>query len=57
MEPSDILTYFNTAGVVGVLVYQLWRMETGKLISRDVVDEIITAVVKRVLDELGTDRN
>lgn len=49
---EEVLTYINSAGIIGVLVYQLWRMETGHLISRDVLDEIITAVVQRVLEEL-----
>lgn len=52
MSPEELLTYINTGGLVAVLVYQLWRMETGKLISRDVLDEIIAAVVQRVLEEL-----
>lgn len=53
MEFPDLLTMINTGGLVAVLVYQLWRMETGKIVSRDVLDEIITAVVAKVMEELG----
>lgn len=56
MTPPEILTYINTGGIIAVLVYFLWLGITGKVVSRNVLDEIITAVVKAVMDELNDKR-
>ena len=38
---------------VGALAFIVWCFVAGHVISRKVLDEIITAVVKQVLEELG----
>lgn len=56
MEATEILTLINTGGLVGALVYGIWLGLTGRVIPRDLLDEIITSVVREVIKQLREER-
>lgn len=56
MEATEILTLINTGGLVGALVYGIHLGLTGRVIPRDMLDEIIVAVVREVIAQLREER-
>lgn len=56
MTPSEILTLLNTGGLVAALVYGLHLGLSGRVIPRDLLDEIISSVVREVLANLDEEK-
>ena len=40
MELSELFKYLNTGGVVGVLVFVIWAVYAGKLVTRREFDDL-----------------
>lgn len=57
MDAAEILTYINTGGIVAVLVWMVHLGLTGKVVPRDLLDEVISSVVREVLRELNGDNS
>lgn len=52
MDLQQLLPLINTGGVVALLLFQALLFFRGDIISRKVLDDIITATVVRVLREM-----
>lgn len=52
MTAPELLTYVNSAGVIGLLVLAVWLGYSGKVVPSSLLDEIVRATVIAILEEL-----
>jgi len=56
MEPQEILTIINTGGLVGALVYGIYLGLSGKVVPVSLLRDVISQVVREVLEQLDDPR-
>lgn len=52
MTAPELLTYVNSAGVIGLLSLAIWLGYSGKVIPSALLDEIVRATVLAILEEM-----